>query len=177
MRESNQHLVGLALVAVAVLAALGMVGGLYQWEKSKRAPPEAAAESPSPTPSLASQPQASPSPTIATAATPPATSSPTTSSSSEPSYSRDVLPILKARCFVCHSSVTLGGLNLSSYQLTTSTGKHAPTVVPGSPDGSILYLVLKGPASGVPAMPPGGTLPPADIEIIGRWITQGATDN
>ncbi len=177
MTIRNTHLLGSALVALAVFAGLAAVGGLYQWEKSKRASQAVEIPAASPTPPLASQPPASPSPGSSLSATPTANSPSSPPPAGETSYARDVLPILKTRCFACHSAAALGGFRLDTHQSLMSTGSHAPTIVPGSADGSLFYQVLKGPSKGVSAMPPGSSLGSAEIELIGRWISQGASDN
>ena len=46
-------------------------------------------------------------------------------------------------------------------------------VAPGDLDNSELYLRVTG-TGGVAQMPFGGTLPPADIENITNWISEGA---
>src|SRR5688572_15633293 len=76
------------------------------------------------------------------------------------------------------------GLRLDSKPAILKGGKHGKAVVPGKSEESLLYQVLKGPAhSGddeIAAMPksrPGQEftpLPDEEIELIGRWIDQGA---
>jgi len=89
------------------------------------------------------------------------------------SFQREVMPILKRSCVQdCHGS--LGGLSLTSYQDIMTTGHHAPTVVPGNPEASLLYQRLLGHG---PLMPPGQPLPKEQIEVIRRWIEAGAPSN
>ena len=71
----------------------------------------------------------------------------------------------------------MGGLNLTTHNLTMSTGKHAPVIVPGNASKSVLYLSLKGEANGVPIMPPGAPLTAEVIDLVARWIDQGAPEN
>jgi formylglycine-generating enzyme required for sulfatase activity len=47
-------------------------------------------------------------------------------------------------------------------------------VVPGKPEGSLLYRSLELPAGTPKAMPPGGQLPKADRDTIRQWIAEGA---
>jgi cytochrome c551/c552 len=56
------------------------------------------------------------------------------------------------------------------------TGDHAPVVIPGDANGSLLAQKLLGTqASGV-IMPPSGKLSDAEIEIILDWIKAGAPE-
>jgi mono/diheme cytochrome c family protein len=53
-----------------------------------------------------------------------------------PSFSADVMPILEAKCTVCHG--TLGGWDATSYESIMNTGDNAPVVIPGNVDQSLL---------------------------------------
>jgi hypothetical protein len=50
-------------------------------------------------------------------------------------------------------------------------------VVPGKPDESLLYLVLKGSVGQVNQMPKGSKLDDAKVEAVRKWIADGALDN
>jgi mono/diheme cytochrome c family protein len=50
-------------------------------------------------------------------------------------------------------------------------------VVPGKPDESLLYLVLKGSVGSINQMPKGAKLDAAKVEAIRQWIADGAQDN
>ena len=50
-------------------------------------------------------------------------------------------------------------------------------VVPGKPDESLLYLLLKGPVGSIDQMPQGSKLDAARVEAIRKWIADGAEDN
>ena len=82
----------------------------------------------------------------------------------------------------CHSgAVPDGGLDLTdgnSYANlvnVVSQGSALDRVEPGLPDDS--YLIQKLETVGAGAMPPGGNLPQADIDVIRLWITNGAAEN
>ena len=92
-----------------------------------------------------------------------------------PSFSEDVLPILAEQCGVCHG--TLGGWDASSHETVMTTGQHAPVVIPGDPDNSLLAKKLLGTQEQGTLMPPSGALPPATIQIILDWIAAGAPDD
>src|SRR5688500_3187591 len=90
-------------------------------------------------------------------------------------YERDVRPIFKAHCFHCHGEdgTKEGGLDLRLRRLVVEAGgKSGPAVVPGKPDDSRLFqLVRDG------KMPRGDDekrLSEADVLTIRRWIEGGA---
>ncbi|WP_285654932.1 hypothetical protein [Allomuricauda sp. NBRC 101325] len=88
------------------------------------------------------------------------------------SFSNDVQPIFNANCTVCHPSL-VPNPNLSE-------GSSYPTlindnyIIANDPDGSLLYQRLLGNPS---IMPPTGSLPNSQIELIKNWIEQGALNN
>lgn len=93
------------------------------------------------------------------------------------SFAAEVLPIFQANCVGCHGGASpTAGLNLTGYaELMNSTSEHSPVVVAGDPDGS--YLVKKLEGTEEPQMPPPGPLLTTQIEVIRRWIEEGAEDN
>jgi hypothetical protein len=87
----------------------------------------------------------------------------------------DVSPIFQTNCVSCHGGN--GGLFLDSYNHTLTTGNHAPVVVAGDSNGSLLYQAVTGTATIIPQMPLGmAPLLAADIEIIRNWIDDGALE-
>lgn len=80
-------------------------------------------------------------------------------------FVRDVEPILENRCVRCH------GPDNAMRGIRHDTRLRAwMAVVPHRPDESPLFSVAK---SGL--MPPGGPrLAPAEIEMLRRWIAEGA---
>ncbi len=90
------------------------------------------------------------------------------------SYNFEVRPILAAKCFGCHGSDAgnrKGDLRLDTFQDAT-----ASAIQPGNPDASeLMQRVLSRDADEV--MPPPGRhdeLTTAQIEVLRRWISQGA---
>lgn len=89
-------------------------------------------------------------------------------------YAEHVKPILEARCFRCHNADTSkGGLNLASHAMALAGGSSGAILTPGDPGASrILALVMQ---TEEPIMPPSGDpLTPEQIEIIRKWIADGA---
>lgn len=89
-------------------------------------------------------------------------------------YAEHVKPILEARCFRCHNADTSkGGLNLASHATALAGGSSGAILTAGDPGASrILALVLQ---TEEPKMPPSGDpLTAEQIEVIRKWIADGA---
>jgi mono/diheme cytochrome c family protein len=99
----------------------------------------------------------------------------TPGASTEPSFSRDVLPIFQQRCVFCHG--TDGGWDSSSYESVTTTGDNGPVVIPGDVENSLLAQKLQGVEAAGKVMPPSGKMSDAVIQGILDWIAAGAPDN
>jgi len=89
-----------------------------------------------------------------------------------PSFAADVLPILQAQCAACHGS--MGGWDASSFDAVMTTGNHAPVVIPGNVEGSLLAQKILGTHSEGLIMPPSGRMGEAEIQVILDWIAEGA---
>lgn len=92
----------------------------------------------------------------------------------EITFERHVRPILKIHCFHCHGEEEHleGGLDVRLRRFLAEGGDSGPVILPGDPEGSLLLERLR---SG--DMPPGDDpakkVPPAEIEVIARWIASG----
>lgn len=93
-------------------------------------------------------------------------------------YEDHVRPILKARCFKCHSDdEQKGELNLQSYAAAVKGGSSGAVVLPAKPNSSILYQAITHGAD-VEKMPPkSDKIPDGEIEIIRQWILAGLAEN
>lgn len=91
-------------------------------------------------------------------------------------FVRQIKPIFADRCIECHNSETLNGeLNLQNRDLAMKKRKSGPVIVPKEPEKSMLYLVLTLPPTDKKAMPATAhRIPKTDIQIIRRWIEDGA---
>jgi mono/diheme cytochrome c family protein len=92
-----------------------------------------------------------------------------------PSFSNDVLPILQAKCGMCHGS--MGGWSATDYTQVIESGLHGPSIIPGDPTNSVLVQKLTGQQTFGTIMPPGGSLSETEIQIIVNWILAGAQNN
>ena len=94
-------------------------------------------------------------------------------------YGRDVLPILAANCFSCHGpdeKNRKAGLRLDVEADAKANRRSGSPIAPGQPEKSVLLTRLTSTDPDV-VMPPPSThkqVTPAQIEIIRRWIAEGA---
>ena len=95
-------------------------------------------------------------------------------SAADPTYTKDVAPILSDRCSGCHlAKGKMGGLSLETYAGLMQGGSTGQAVIPGKSQESRLYLMIAGKIS--PAMPMNSTqLSSTQIEAIRAWIDAGA---
>jgi hypothetical protein len=95
-------------------------------------------------------------------------------------FSRDVLPILSANCFVCHGrdpSTRKAKLRLDTRDDAIAVRADAATpITPGKPDGSevIVRITAKDEDDRMPPADKGRALTPAEIDTLRTWIAQGA---
>jgi mono/diheme cytochrome c family protein len=88
-------------------------------------------------------------------------------------YKRDVQPIFQSHCISCHGpELQMNGLRLDR-RADALRGGGQTDIGPGNADGSRLYHRLIGTNFGQ-QMPPGRRLGDGEIEIIKRWIDEGA---
>jgi len=87
-------------------------------------------------------------------------------------FKRDVAPILEQSCAGCHNAgKAAGGLAVTSRKALLDKR----SIVPRNPEASLLYRAAALPAGRPGAMPPGGPrLPEAKLEVLKRWIEEGA---
>lgn len=91
-------------------------------------------------------------------------------------FTNHVKPILASRCVACHSSGALfGELNLENRALAFKKRERGPAILPGRPESSPLYQVLRLPPRDPRAMPPTGhRIPDSEVQTLRAWIRQGA---
>src|SRR5262245_32495166 len=95
------------------------------------------------------------------------------------SYFKDVRPIFQQHCQGCHQPARpQGGYVMTSHaDLLKAGDRGQPGVVPGKPDVSVLVEQIV-PKNGKAAMPKGKPpLAAADVELLKRWIAEGAKDD
>jgi len=93
-------------------------------------------------------------------------------------YVRQIKPLFAKHCFACHGALQQkSGLRLDTAELIRKGGHQGTAIVPGKPDESLLIDALtgEGAASQMPPEGEGTPLTAAELELVRRWITQGAT--
>ncbi len=91
-------------------------------------------------------------------------------------FQDQVLPILQQRCYECHShsaGKAKGGLMLDSREGWAAGGESGPVIVPEDPEKSLLIQAVRYVDM---MMPPTGKLPVEEIQILERWVADGAMD-
>jgi uncharacterized membrane protein len=93
----------------------------------------------------------------------------------EVSYVREVVPILREKCYRCHGKSS--GLNLETIDAMLVGGKkNGRSVLAGQPDDSPLIKYVTGTLQ--PRMPMGGDpLSDKAVAILHAWIAQGMQDD
>ena len=85
------------------------------------------------------------------------------------SFTKDVAPILVARCKRCHIDRMSGQFSMASYDALMSGARGAEVVSAGDADSRLIELIKGG------EMPPNGNRVPAnEVAVLTKWITEGA---
>jgi mono/diheme cytochrome c family protein len=91
-------------------------------------------------------------------------------------FLRDVQPLLAKHCFACHGpDEAESGLSFSNREAAfaeTDSGEHA--IVAGDIEASTLVARIKSADEGDRMPPEGDRLSEAEVELLTRWISQGA---
>ena len=93
-------------------------------------------------------------------------------------FKKQVLPILKKRCFECHSHESgeiNGGLALDSRSGWELGGDSGPAVVPGETKQSLIIETIRYGNVDL-QMPPDGKLSESEIILLEKWVAMGAPD-
>jgi hypothetical protein len=95
-------------------------------------------------------------------------------------FSRDIRPILSDHCFACHgpdSASRQADLRLDTAEELVGSAEREGAVRPGDLEGSLLWQRIRSDDESE-VMPPsdhGKPLSPNQMELIERWIAEGAT--
>ena len=91
-------------------------------------------------------------------------------------FEQQIAPILKRRCYECHSHKSgkaKGGLVLDSRHGWKKGGGEGPAIVPGKPGESLLIEAVRYEGY---QMPPDKKLPTSEIALLEKWVAMGAPD-
>lgn len=93
------------------------------------------------------------------------------------SFQKEILPLLTQRCQMCHQgNDPQGKLALNSYKNLLQGGQSGAVVKPGASDeSSLLVQYISGDRPRMPKVGP--PLTSQEVELIRRWVTQGAKDD
>ena len=98
---------------------------------------------------------------------------PAAASFGQVSFSKDIAPVIAAKCVQCHGSASrMSDLDLRTAEGLAKGGKHGAAVVAGKPEESRLYRHLTGQVQ--PQMPFGSRLTDAQIGLFKGWIEAGS---
>lgn len=96
------------------------------------------------------------------------------------SYYRDIRPIFQEHCQGCHQPAKRGGeyVMTSFAEMLKGGESESPAITPKMPDDSYLLLLITPDDEGKAEMPKEKpALAKAQIELIKRWIEEGAEDD
>ncbi|MEM7236186.1 MAG: DUF1549 domain-containing protein, partial [Planctomycetota bacterium] len=98
------------------------------------------------------------------------------SSAADVDFEREIAPILESRCWSCHGErKQKSGLRLDRRSTALLGGDSGlAAVVPGKPEKSYLIEVVKHLDPELKMPPKGGKIPAVEIELLSRWIREGA---
>ncbi|PYI80079.1 MAG: hypothetical protein DME26_22280 [Verrucomicrobia bacterium] len=93
-------------------------------------------------------------------------------------FAKDIQPIFEFNCVACHrEGHSKGGLRMDSKVDAFKGGDGGPGIIAGKRRESSIYISTTASPDDERLMPPknkGGPLPKEQIEIIAKWIDQGA---
>jgi WD40 repeat protein len=94
------------------------------------------------------------------------------------SFFRQVRPLLLRHCQGCHQPRrALGQLDVTTYAALKKGGESGDGFAPGAPEDSVLMDFIKGDPPRMPKNGIGIPLAKEQVELIARWIKQGAKDD
>ena len=91
------------------------------------------------------------------------------------SFTREIRPILSKNCFACHgpdASSRQANMHLDTRQGATGEDGSHPAITPGDSANSRVVVRITHPQTPMP--PAGDRLSAEEIDLIKRWIDQGA---
>jgi mono/diheme cytochrome c family protein len=93
------------------------------------------------------------------------------------SFKNDIAPLLLTHCASCHGlgRRPSGRFNLTTFAGILRGGENGPAVLPGNPAESYIVKKLLGTGGGQRMPANGDPFDDAQMELISKWITEGAT--
>ena len=88
-------------------------------------------------------------------------------------FEKHVRPLLATHCYECHGEQKQrGGLRVDSREFLLKGTDNGPALAPGKPENSRLIEAIR--YEGDVQMPPRGKLPQEAIDVLTRWVADGA---
>jgi hypothetical protein len=84
-----------------------------------------------------------------------------------------IRPLLAKRCYSCHQSARMGGLEMTGREALLKGGGRGPAISIAKPEDSLMLQAL-GYKLDTLKMPPAGKLPDDEIETLTAWVKTGA---
>ena len=92
-------------------------------------------------------------------------------------FEKHVRPLLVAKCYQCHAGTkTSGGLSLDTKDGWSRGGESGPAIVPGDLENSPLIDAINYRGIEMPPPEKGGKLKPDEVDILTKWVSNGAID-
>lgn len=99
----------------------------------------------------------------------------TTNNAGAAFYREHIQPIFDAHCIRCHAEKQQGGLRISDRTSMLTGGESGePAVVPHKPDASYLFQLVSAPSDDYRMPPKGAGLSTKEIDLVRKWIGDGA---
>lgn len=100
----------------------------------------------------------------------------------EVSFRADIQPIIQQYCIECHAAGGAGyeksGLLMSSHESLMKGTRYGSIIKPGDSLSSVLIMLVEGRADSSIKMPHGkASLPKEKIDLLKKWVEQGAKNN
>ena len=96
----------------------------------------------------------------------------------DPSYAKDIKPILANYCTECHSANSAkAGIKLDAVADMLKAGKKGAAVVAGKPDDSLLVKTINGMGKQMPPKKSKKKVAADELAKIKAWIKAGAKDD
>jgi hypothetical protein len=92
------------------------------------------------------------------------------------SFQAQVKPLFQERCLPCHNGhIAAGDLDLRSRELAFRSSPNGPFFVPGAPERSKVFRMIRLADDEPGAMPPTGHgLSEGELKLVQDWIAEGA---
>ncbi len=96
----------------------------------------------------------------------------------EVSFSEHLQPLFNRKCSECHgTNLDAGDWRADSYEFIMESGEHAPLIMSGDPDNSILVQKITNKQDFGDQMPIARLMNPIQIQWIVDWIEAGSPNN